>query len=67
MSQLRRPTDSLRLDSDTVEYRFEEVGDRTVLLLHGGHMHAGLAVGEAVFTEAGWVVEHIRGFLGHAE
>ncbi|NLS09953.1 alpha/beta hydrolase [Nesterenkonia sp. MY13] len=56
MGQLRRPTELARLDSGRVEYRFEEVGDRTVLLFHGGHMHAGMAMGEAAFTEVGYSV-----------
>lgn len=56
MSQLRQPTELARLDSGEVEYHFEEVGTHTVLLLHGCHMHAGLAVGESAYTDAGYSV-----------
>ncbi|WP_223881323.1 alpha/beta fold hydrolase [Nesterenkonia ebinurensis] len=49
---MARPTAVAALSAGAVEYRFERRGDGVVVILHGGHMHAGLAVGEAVFIEA---------------
>ncbi|RSN64229.1 alpha/beta fold hydrolase [Actinomadura sp. WAC 06369] len=51
-----RPTRLIDLDAGRVEYRLEERGPRTVLMLHGGHMRAGIALGEAAFTGAGHTV-----------
>ncbi|MEO3811533.1 alpha/beta hydrolase [Sphaerisporangium sp. B11E5] len=51
-----RDTAVARLPSGTVEYRLEGDGARTVLVFHGGHMRAGLALGEEVFTDAGLTV-----------
>ncbi|MQB01815.1 MAG: alpha/beta hydrolase, partial [Actinobacteria bacterium] len=36
-----------------VEYRLEQRGEATALIFHGGHMRAGLALGEEVFQTAG--------------
>ncbi|NUW38606.1 alpha/beta fold hydrolase [Nonomuraea rhodomycinica] len=51
-----RATDVARLPSGAVEYRLEGDGHRTVLVLHGGHMRAGLALGEEVYADAGFRV-----------
>ena len=40
----------------TVEYRYDERGDRTVLLMHGGHMRAELPGGEEYFARRGYSV-----------
>ncbi|MGW2151375.1 alpha/beta fold hydrolase [Nonomuraea bangladeshensis] len=41
---------------DMVEYRLQRQGHRTIVVFHGGHMRAGLALGEEVFTSAGFTV-----------
>ncbi|MFD0853052.1 hypothetical protein ACFQ07_12505, partial [Actinomadura adrarensis] len=52
-----QPTRVLELAvSGPVEYRLEERGPRTVLVLHGGHMRAGLPLGEETFAEAGHTI-----------
>nr|WP_055501210.1 alpha/beta hydrolase [Nonomuraea pusilla] len=51
-----RATALARLPAGTVEYRLEGEGSRTVLVFHGGHMRAGLALGEEVFADAGLAV-----------
>ncbi|WP_329084046.1 MULTISPECIES: alpha/beta fold hydrolase [unclassified Streptosporangium] len=51
-----RATAIARTPAGPVEYRQEGEGHRTVLVFHGGHMRAGLALGEEVFTEAGFTV-----------
>ncbi|XVQ06833.1 alpha/beta fold hydrolase [Spirillospora sp. CA-255316] len=51
-----RRTRLMRLPAGAVEYRLDEHGPRTVLMLHGGHMRAGLPLGEEVFAEAGYSV-----------
>jgi pimeloyl-ACP methyl ester carboxylesterase len=53
---MERPTTVARLDAGPVEYRLEQRGDATVVVLHGGHVRAGLAVGEEVFAESGYTV-----------
>lgn len=40
----------------TVEYRYDQRGDRTVLLMHGGHMRAELSGGEEYFARRGYSV-----------
>jgi dipeptidyl aminopeptidase/acylaminoacyl peptidase len=44
------------LPAGPVEYRLEGDGPRTVVVFHGGHMRAGLALGENVFADAGCAV-----------
>lgn len=56
MSNLVQPTTRAHLDAGTVEYRFEEVTEKTILILHGGHMHAGLSIGEEAFLAGGYSV-----------
>lgn len=41
---------------DVVEYRLQRQGHDTIVVFHGGHMRAGLALGEEVFTSAGFTV-----------
>jgi len=53
---VERPTTVARLDAGPVEYRLEQRDDATVVVLHGGHVRAGLAVGEEVFAESGYTV-----------
>lgn len=50
------PTEIAALASGPVEYRVERQGQRTVVLFHGGHMHAGVALGEKPFLDAGYSV-----------
>ncbi len=51
-----KPTTVAHLDAGPVEYRWEQRGDATVVVFHGGHVRAGLAVGEDVFAEAGYTI-----------
>jgi len=46
------PTDLAELRKGLVEYRFRRRGPNTVVIFYGGHMRAGLALGEEVFAEA---------------
>ena len=54
MIAMERPTTIARLSAGPVEYRLERHGDDSVLVLHGGHVRAGLALGEEVFTDLGY-------------
>src|SRR6266545_4009186 len=56
MTGVERPTTVVRLDAGPVEYRLERRGDATVVVFHGGHHRAGLALGEEVFADAGYSV-----------
>ncbi|MEV7891740.1 alpha/beta fold hydrolase [Streptomyces sp. NPDC002817] len=47
------PTQVAGLEEGLVEYRFDRRGPDTVVLFHGGHMRAGLSLGEQVFADAG--------------
>ena len=51
-----RPTEVARLGAGPVEYRLERRGPAAVVICHGGHMRAGLALGEEVFAELGCTV-----------
>ncbi|WP_198320512.1 alpha/beta fold hydrolase [Actinosynnema pretiosum] len=53
MTGADRPTTTASLDRGTVEYRFDRRDGPTVLLFHGGHARAGIALGEDVFADAG--------------
>jgi pimeloyl-ACP methyl ester carboxylesterase len=53
---MERPTTSVALPAGPVEYRLEQRGDAVVLVLHGGHMRAGLSLGEEVFADAGYTI-----------
>lgn len=58
MCSLERRTVIARLGAGPVEYRLEGHGGATVLVFHGGHMRAGLALGadEDVVTALGYRV-----------
>src|SRR5215831_12055875 len=56
MPQRERPTTVAHLPVGQVEYRLERRGQAVVLVFHGGHTRAGLALGEEVFAEAGSTV-----------
>ncbi|MGH1552302.1 alpha/beta fold hydrolase [Streptomyces sp. L7] len=47
------PTVLAELAAGRVEYRFDRRGPVTVVVFYGGHMRAGLSLGEEVFAEAG--------------
>lgn len=49
-------TAMIGLDAGRVEYRLDRRGPACVLLCHGGHVRAGLAVGEELFAELGLTV-----------
>ncbi|GAA5009855.1 alpha/beta fold hydrolase [Actinopolymorpha pittospori] len=51
-----RETAVARLDAGVVEYRLDRRGETSVLVFHGGHMRAGLPLGEEVFAELGCTV-----------
>jgi pimeloyl-ACP methyl ester carboxylesterase len=53
---MQRSTALAALPEGLVEYRLEPRGEATVLVFHGGHMRAGLALGEEVFAEAGYTI-----------
>jgi pimeloyl-ACP methyl ester carboxylesterase len=45
------PTDVADVGAGRIEYRWDRRGDRTVVVLHAGHMRAAIAVGEEPFVE----------------
>jgi pimeloyl-ACP methyl ester carboxylesterase len=53
---IHRRTETVVLPTGLVEYRWEPRGPQTVLILHGGHMRAELALGEDVYADAGYSV-----------
>ncbi len=50
------PTTTAQLDAGPVEYRWDRRAGAVVIVFHGGHMRAGLALGEEVFADAGYSV-----------
>ncbi|WP_433202307.1 alpha/beta fold hydrolase [Dactylosporangium sp. CS-047395] len=50
------PTEVRVTAGGPVEFRFERRGDDVLLILHGGHMRAGLALGEEPFAAAGFSI-----------
>lgn len=50
------PTSVAELGSGLVEYRLDHRGPDTVAILHGGHVRAGLPLGEQVYVDAGYSV-----------
>ncbi|MEV6769619.1 alpha/beta hydrolase [Nocardia sp. NPDC051030] len=56
MLNVERSTRLADLSGGPVEYRLEQHGPQTVMMLHGGHMRASLPFGEGVFTDAGFSV-----------
>jgi pimeloyl-ACP methyl ester carboxylesterase len=53
MPELLRPTAVACLPAGRVEYRLDRRGEAVVWVFHGGHVRAGLALGEEVFAAAG--------------
>ncbi len=47
---------SVVLPSGRVEYRLDRRGPRTAIIAHGGHLRAGVGVGEEALAEAGFTV-----------
>jgi pimeloyl-ACP methyl ester carboxylesterase len=56
MTAAARPTTMAHLDAGAVEYRLVHGRKPAVIVFHGGHMRAGLALGEDVFVSAGHTV-----------
>lgn len=56
MPELVQPTAMACLPAGQVEYRLDRRGDAVVVVFHGGHMRAGLALGEEVFAAAGCTI-----------
>jgi pimeloyl-ACP methyl ester carboxylesterase len=54
--RLERPTEVAHLEAGPVEYRLEPHGKETVVVFHGGHLRAGLPLGEDVFAEGGYSI-----------
>lgn len=52
----KRMTKLYAATAGTVEYRYDQRGGRTVLLLHGGHMRAEMRDGEEYFVQRGYSV-----------
>ncbi|WP_198543622.1 alpha/beta fold hydrolase [Pseudofrankia sp. BMG5.36] len=52
MLDLVRPTAAACLPAGQVEYRLDRRGEAVVMVFHGGHVRAGLALGEDVFAAA---------------
>lgn len=53
MPDLVRPTAVACLPAGRVDYRLDRRGEAVVVVFHGGHVRAGLALGEEVFAAAG--------------
>jgi pimeloyl-ACP methyl ester carboxylesterase len=51
-----RPVEVRGLSRGPVEFRLERRGDDVLLMVHGGHLRAGLAVGEEAFAAAGCTI-----------
>ena len=51
-----RSTSMAQVRAGLVEYRFERRGDTTILVFHGGHVRAGLPIGENNFAAAGYSI-----------
>ena len=56
MHVLLRPTATSCSPVGQVEYRLDRRGDAVVRVFHGGHVRAGLALGEDAFTAANCTV-----------
>lgn len=56
MAELVRPTEIACLPAGRLEYRLDRRADGVVLMFHGGHVRAGLALGEDVFAAAGYSI-----------
>lgn len=53
---MERATRVATVAGGPVEYRLERRGPGVVLMVHGGHMRAGLPLGEEVFADAGYTI-----------
>lgn len=51
-----RVTRVVELAAGPVEYRLDERGSHVVLMVHGGHMRAGVPLGEEVFADSGHTI-----------
>ncbi|WP_405905276.1 alpha/beta hydrolase [Streptomyces sp. NBC_00828] len=49
---VEQPTRPAELTAGTVEFRFDQRGPDTVVVFYGGHMRAGLALGEKAYVAA---------------
>lgn len=56
MARLDPVTAVVELDAGRVEYRLDRRGPACVLVCHGGHMRASLALGEELFAGLGYTV-----------
>lgn len=56
MAEGERPTLVAQLGQGQLEYRWEQRSGPAIVVLHGGHMRAGLSLGEEVFAECGYTV-----------
>jgi pimeloyl-ACP methyl ester carboxylesterase len=56
MTGVERATTTIRLGQGVVEYRLDRREKDTVLVFHGGHLNAGLALGEDVYVDGGYSV-----------
>jgi pimeloyl-ACP methyl ester carboxylesterase len=56
VTMVERPTVVARLQGGLIEYRLERRGAETILVFHGGHVRAGLPLGEEIFAEAGYTL-----------
>jgi pimeloyl-ACP methyl ester carboxylesterase len=56
MATIRQPTQLCALASGPIEYRLERRGDDVLVVMHGGHMRAGLVLGEDSFEAGGFTV-----------
>jgi pimeloyl-ACP methyl ester carboxylesterase len=53
MAEILRPTAMAHLSAGPIEYRLDRRGETVVVMFHGGHVRAGLSLGEEVFAAAG--------------
>lgn len=56
MPEIIRPTAMADLPAGPVEYRLDRRGEAVVVVFHGGHVRAGLAMAEDVFAAAGCTI-----------
>jgi pimeloyl-ACP methyl ester carboxylesterase len=56
MAEIRRPTQVCDLECGSIEYRLDRRDGEVLLILHGGHLRAGIALGEDEFAAAGFTI-----------
>ncbi|MER6944244.1 hypothetical protein ABT294_09495 [Nonomuraea sp. NPDC000554] len=56
MTTVERDTTIAHLRAGAVGYRLERRDQAAIIIFHGGHMRAGLALGKEVFSAAGYTV-----------